>query len=147
MKILSSTLALIKPDALERRLVGEIFGRIERAGFTIAGCRSLIPDDEWNPREFYGRQHKGKPYFEALVAFMESGPSIALVLQHADKDAIAAWRELMGHWDLNLSRVGTIRGDLMRPQDAGMRNLVHGSDSEESFNAEIDYLAAEGVLP
>ncbi len=157
------TLALIKPDAFERQLVGEIINRIEQARFRIVAARLLDPAEHrtgetpsgsglgdargWSPRAFYARQHEGKPYYEGLVAFMESGPSLALILALDDENAIARWRDLMGSWDLTVSRAGTIRADLMRQGDVSMRNLVHGSDSFESFDHELRLLEAEGLLP
>lgn len=128
------TVALIKPDAFRRRLVGEIVSSIEGYDLEIIEARIC----RWQPHEmavaFYGRQHHGRPYFEALCAFMASGPLMVLLLE--SDDAIQRWRRLMGPWQekerARLEMAGTIRGHYMEG-DSTMENLVHGSDSRESF--------------
>lgn len=123
---MQKTIALIKPDAVARGLAGYILGRIEDAGFRVLSLRMLNDDSGaaasvWSPRKFYGPQHEGKPYFEKLVEFMSNGPTIALVIRR--EDAIARWRALVG--EIRLAH---------RLDDApGPANLVHGSDSPESF--------------
>jgi nucleoside-diphosphate kinase len=132
------TVALIKPDAFQRGLIGEILTRIEEAGFEIVtiSIRKFTRD---SARQFYGRQHEGQPYFEALLDFMTSGQHVRLLLKR--EAAIAQWRRLMGPWkpkERELAYVmvrgemrSTIRGYFMEPEDT-MRNLVHGSDSPEA---------------
>jgi nucleoside diphosphate kinase len=112
--------------------------------------RQLEPDvllpgpGRWNPRKFYGKQHEGREYFEELIRFMCQGPSIAMLLKSGPPrgDAIGRWRELMGPWKDRVE--GTIRGDLMLPSCRPMDNLVHGSDSLDSFVWE--YGCLEDVL-
>jgi nucleoside-diphosphate kinase len=137
------TLALIKPDAFRRRLVGEIVTRIEREGFELVAGRMLQPSagDWMRLRQFYGKDHDGQPYFEPLITFMASGPSLAFILRHRTKDAIATWRVAMGSWKER--DITTIRGLLMR-EGHTLENLVHGSDSEDSFKHEASVL---GLLP
>jgi nucleoside-diphosphate kinase len=125
------TLALIKPDGVERQLVGEIIGRIERKGLTIAALELKNVSDEV-ARAHYA-EHEGKPFFPSLLEFITSGPVVAAVLE--GPRAVAAFRQLAGGTDpVEKATPGTIRGDL------GLEvqfNLVHGSDSQESAEREI----------
>lgn len=124
------TLILVKPDAVQRGLAGEIISRFERRGLRIVGLRLLQVDDAL-ARRHYG-EHEGKPFFEGLVAFITSSPLIAAVLE--GPNVIAAARQSMGATDPKQAAPGTIRGDL--GIDLGL-NLVHGSDSAESAAREI----------
>ena len=125
------TLALIKPDGVERQLVGEIIGRIERKGLTIAALELKNVSDEV-ARAHYA-EHEGKPFFPSLLEFITSGPVVAAVLE--GPRAVAAFRQLAGGTDpVEKATPGTIRGDL------GLEvqfNLVHGSDSQDSAEREI----------
>lgn len=125
------TLALIKPDGVERKLVGEIIGRIERKGLTIAALELKNVSDEV-ARAHYA-EHEGKPFFPSLLEFITSGPVVAAVLE--GPRAVAAFRQLAGGTDpVEKATPGTIRGDL------GLEvqfNLVHGSDSQDSAEREI----------
>ncbi|GAA2335853.1 nucleoside-diphosphate kinase [Streptomyces kunmingensis] len=125
------TLVLLKPDAVRRGLIGEIIGRIERkAGWTISALelRSLSQE---TLEQHYG-EHKGKPFYEPLVAFMSSGPVVALVVD--GERVIEGIRQLAGPTDPIAAAPGSIRGDfgvIVR------ENLIHASDSEESAEREL----------
>ena len=129
------TLVLLKPDAVRRGLTGEIISRIERkAGWQITALELRTLDQD-TLEQHYG-EHKGKPFYEPLVEFMESGPIVAIRL--AGNRVIEGFRSLAGATDPTVATPGTIRGDLGR--DWGLKviqNLVHGSDSEESAAREI----------
>ncbi|MCV7424117.1 nucleoside-diphosphate kinase [Mycobacterium yunnanensis] len=126
------TLVLVKPDGVKRLLVGEILGRIERKGLSIAALE-LKNVDEDLARAHYA-EHEGKPFFPSLLEFITSGPVVAVVVE--GPRAIAAFRQLAGGTDpVEKAVPGTIRGDLaLVTQD----NLVHGSDSPESAAREIE---------
>ncbi len=132
------TLALIKPDAFRRQLVGAVITRIEHAPFDIISTRLMRLPHRPTIQRFYGLQHAGRDYFPALVDFMCSGPVLALILRRED-NAIAAWREIMGPFDPGQRAGWTIRGHLAGDQSA-QANLVHGSDSVESFIHEAQTL-------
>ena len=126
------TLVLVKPDGVKRLLVGEILGRIERKGLTIAALE-LKNVSEDLARKHYA-EHEDKPFFGSLLEFITSGPVVALIAE--GPRAIAAFRQLAGGTDpVEKAAPGTIRGDLaLVTQD----NLVHGSDSPESAAREIE---------
>jgi nucleoside-diphosphate kinase len=124
------TLVLIKPDAMERGLAGEILGRFERRGLTIRGAR-LVQVDRELAEEHYA-EHAEKPFFGELVEFITSGPTLALALE--GESAIPVVRTTMGATNPTDSAPGTIRGDLAL---AMPDNLVHGSDSPESAEREL----------
>jgi nucleoside-diphosphate kinase len=127
---LERTLVLVKPDGVERGLVGEVIGRLERKGFTfVAGDFRTL--DRATAEEHYG-EHRGKPFFEGLVEFITSGPLFAAVIE--GESAIGAWRTMMGATNPVNADLGTIRGDLATTMD---RNVAHGSDSPESAAREI----------
>ena len=125
------TLVLVKPDGVKRLLVGEILGRIERKGLTIAALE-LKNVSEDLARAHYA-EHEDKPFFGSLLEFITSGPVVAVIAE--GPRAIAAFRQLAGGTDpVEKATPGTIRGDLaLVTQD----NLVHGSDSPESAAREI----------
>ncbi|MFJ2741919.1 nucleoside-diphosphate kinase [Streptomyces sp. NPDC087440] len=125
------TLVLLKPDAVRRGLIGEIIGRIERkANWTISALelRSL---DQDTLEAHYG-EHKGKPFYEPLVAFMSSGPIVALVVE--GERVIEGVRQLAGPTDPIAAAPGSIRGDF---GTIVRENLIHASDSEESAEREL----------
>ena len=126
------TLVLIKPDAVERRLIGEVVRRIEAKGLTIAALELRDVSDEL-ARKHYA-EHDGKPFFDSLLEFITSGPVVAAIVE--GPRAIAAFRQIAGGTDpVEKAAPGTIRGDLaLVTQD----NLVHGSDSPDSAAREID---------
>jgi nucleoside-diphosphate kinase len=125
------TLLLIKPDGVERRLVGEILGRVERKGLTIAALE-LRTVSEQLAKSHYA-EHDGKPFFGSLVEFITSSPLVAAIIE--GPRAIAAIRQLAGGTDpVERALPGTIRGDFGLETQY---NLVHGSDSPESAEREI----------
>lgn len=124
------TLVLIKPDGVERGLVGEVLNRIERKGFVLVALE-LRTLDVVTAEEHYG-EHNGKPFFAELVEFITSGPLVAAVIE--GPDAIAAWRQMMGATKPLEATPGSIRADLATEMG---RNIVHGSDSPESAAREI----------
>jgi nucleoside-diphosphate kinase len=125
------TLLLIKPDGVERRLVGEILGRVERKGLTIAALELRTVSDKL-ARSHYA-EHDGKPFFGSLVEFITSSPLVAVIIE--GPRAIAAIRQLAGGTDpVEKALPGTIRGDFGLETQF---NLVHGSDSAESAEREI----------
>jgi nucleoside-diphosphate kinase len=125
------TLVLLKPDAVRRGLIGEIIGRIERkAGWTIAALE-LRHLDQDTLEQHYG-EHKGKPFYEPLMGFMQSGPVVALVVD--GERVIEGLRTLAGPTDPIAAAPGSIRGDF---GTIVRENLIHASDSEESAIREL----------
>lgn len=128
------TLVLIKPDGVERSLIGEILRRIEAKGYKIVDLRMVLPTRELLTAHY--AEHEGKPFFEPLLEFMSSGQVVvARVRGHR---VIEGFRALAGATDPTVSAPGSIRGDLGR--DWGVKvqkNLVHGSDSPESAEREL----------
>ena len=124
------TLVLVKPDAVQRRLAGEILGRFEARGLTMRAAR-LVHVDRDLAGEHYA-EHAEKPFFGELVDFITSSPTLALVLE--GEGAIAVVRSTMGSTNPADSAPGTIRGDLALSMPD---NLVHGSDSPESAAREV----------
>ena len=125
------TLVLIKPDGVERRLIGEIIGRIERKGLTIRALELRHIDGELAGHHY--AEHEGKPFFESLLQFITSGPVVAAIVE--GPRAIAAVRQLAGGTDpVEQATPGTIRGDFGLETQF---NLVHGSDSTDSAKREI----------
>lgn len=124
------TLIIVKPDAMQRGLAGEVIARLERRGLKIVGLK-LIRIDQALANRHYG-EHQGKPFFDGLVSFISSSPVIVGVLEGTN--AVAAVRSTMGATNPTAAGPGTIRGDLAL--ELG-RNMVHGSDSPESAEREI----------
>ena len=124
------TLVLCKPDAVERGLVGEVIGRLERKGFRLVAVE-LRTLDEAAAKQHYG-EHEGKPFFGDLVSFITSGPLVAMCVE--GPDAVAAVRTLMGPTNPITAPPGSIRGDYGLEIE---KNLVHGSDSPESAAREL----------
>jgi len=130
--MIERTLAIIKPDAVERRLAGKIIQRIEDAGFQIRAMRRVHltkPQAEG----FYA-VHRERPFFGSLTAFMSSGPVIVMVLEAAD--AIKTWRTLMGATDPAKADPGTLRKEFAQSIE---RNATHGSDAADTASYEIGY--------
>ncbi|MEZ5282385.1 MAG: nucleoside-diphosphate kinase [Acidimicrobiales bacterium] len=129
------TFVMCKPDAVERGLVGEIIGRFEAKGLTLARAELRTIDRETATRHY--AEHEGKGFFEDLLAFITRGPSMLMVLEgpaDAGDDVFAIVRNMMGSTNPATAAPGTIRGDF------GLvvtENLVHGSDSNESAQREI----------
>lgn len=125
------TLVLVKPDGVERKLVGEVLARIERKGLDIVALELRTVDRELAAQHY--AEHDGKPFFESLLEFITSGPVLSAVVE--GPRAIAAWRQLAGGTDpVEKAVPGTIRGDFALETQS---NLVHGSDSPESAAREI----------
>ncbi len=125
------TLVLIKPDGVERQLVGEIISRIERKGLTIAALELRHVSQDLAAQHY--AEHEGKPFFGPLLEFITSGPVVAAIVE--GPRAIAAFRQLAGGTDpVENATPGTIRGDFGLETQF---NLVHGSDSTESAKREI----------
>ena len=124
------SLILVKPDAMERGLAGEIVARFERRGLAIRAARLLRVDQDLADRHY--AEHREKPFFGELVGFITSGPTLALVLE--GEGAIATCRSTIGATNPAQATPGSIRGDLAL---AMPDNLVHGSDSPESAEREI----------
>ncbi|MGD2006933.1 MAG: nucleoside-diphosphate kinase [Cellvibrionales bacterium] len=129
------TLSIIKPDAVAKNVIGQIYSRFEAAGLTIVAS-SMMQLSESKAGGFYA-EHKGRPFYNDLVSFMTSGPVVVQVLE--GEDAIAKNRELMGATNPQEAAEGTIRADFAETIDA---NAVHGSDSPESAAREIAYFFA-----
>ena len=128
------TLVLVKPDGVARNLTGEILRRIEAKGYSITDLKMVEADRGLLERHY--EEHVGKPFYEPLVEFMESGPIVAVRV--AGQRVIEGFRSLAGATDPTTAAPGTIRGDFGR--DWGLRvqqNLVHGSDSPESAAREL----------
>jgi len=131
---IEETLVLVKPDGVARGLTGEILSRIERKGYVIVDLQLVQPSRERLEKHY--AEHEGKPFYEPLLEFMMSGPSVAVRLS-GDR-VIEGFRSLAGTTDPTTAAPGTIRGDLGR--DWGLKvqqNLVHGSDSPESSAREL----------
>jgi nucleoside-diphosphate kinase len=129
------TLAIIKPDAVQRRLAGKILQRIEDAGFSIRGIRRLHLSKQ-QAEGFYD-VHRARPFFASLTGFMSSGPSVVVVLEA--EDAIKKWRTLMGATDPAKADAGTLRKEFAESIE---RNATHGSDAPETAAYEIGYFFA-----
>ncbi|MBI3769932.1 MAG: nucleoside-diphosphate kinase [Deltaproteobacteria bacterium] len=126
------TLAIIKPDAVRRNLIGEIIRRIEAAGLRVAAAR-LLHLTKTAAEGFYA-VHRERPFFASLTAFMSSGPVMVMVLE--GDGAIVSWRTLMGATDPAKADAGTIRKDLGLGVE---QNATHGSDAPETARTEIAY--------
>ena len=134
MTTIEETLVLVKPDGVARGLTGEILRRIEAKGYALVDLKLVEADRELLAQHY--AEHQGKPFYEPLVEFMESGPIVAIRL--AGNRVIEGFRSLAGATDPTTAAPGTIRGDLAR--DWGLKvqqNLVHGSDSPESAQREL----------
>ena len=126
------TFAIIKPDAVERRLAGQILARIEEAGFTIRAMR-LQHLTKKDAESFYA-VHRARPFFGGLTDFMSSGPCLVLALEAPD--AIRKWRALMGATDPGKAEAGTLRREFGSSIE---RNATHGSDAPETAAFELGY--------
>jgi len=132
------TLILVKPDAFARRLTGEIIARMERKGLQIAALKLMTADEDTARRHY--AEHEGEPFFDALVAFITSGPMVAMILE--GPSAIDAARQIIGATDGLQAAPGSIRGDYALET---RRNLVHGSDSPQSADREIEIYFGVGA--
>ena len=135
------TLSIIKPDAVAKNVIGEIYSRFENAGFKIVAAK-MIHLDEIMAGGFYA-VHQERPFFNDLISFMTSGPVMVQVLE--GENAVAKHREIMGATNPQEAASGTIRADFAESLD---ENAVHGSDSIENAAVEINYFFGEdGVCP
>jgi nucleoside-diphosphate kinase len=133
------TFSIVKPDAVARNLIGEIYSRFEKAGLRIVAAK-MLRLSEAQAKGFYA-EHDGKPFFDALCDYMRSGPVMVQVLE--GEDAIATNRRLMGATNPAEADPGTIRADFAESIDA---NAVHGSDSPESASREIAFFFDEAEI-
>ena len=133
------TLVLIKPDAMQRGLAGEILSRLERRGLKIVALRLMQIDDALARRHY--AEHEGKPFLEGLVRFITASPVVAAVFE--GPNAVESVRTLMGATDPQKAAPGTIRGDLALYIQ---NNLIHGSDSPESAQREIALFFSDGEI-
>ncbi len=135
------TLSIIKPDAVSKDVIGEIYSRFEQAGLKIIAAR-MERLDRQQAEQFYA-VHKGRPFFDDLVRFMTSGPVMVQVLE--GENAIARNRQLMGATNPKEAAPGTIRADFAESIDA---NAVHGSDAAETAKFEIScFFGKDEIFP
>lgn len=135
------TFSIVKPDAVERNLIGTLYQRIESAGLRIVAAKMLHLSKE-QAEGFYA-EHQGKPFFESLVGFMTSGPIMVQVLE--GESAISRYRELMGKTNPEEAACGTLRADYA---ESMQYNSVHGSDSPASAERETAYFfTADEIHP
>jgi nucleoside-diphosphate kinase len=134
MTAIEETLVLVKPDGVARNLTGDIVSRIEAKGYQLVDIRMVEPDRDLLAAHY--AEHLGKPFYEPLVTFMESGPVVAI--RFAGNRVIEGIRSLCGQTDPTVAAPGTIRGDLGRDWGAAVQqNLIHASDSPESATREL----------
>jgi nucleoside-diphosphate kinase len=126
------TLSIIKPDGVSRNLIGEVIKRLEEADLKIVAIKMLKMNKE-QAKGFY-KVHEGKPFYDSVTDFMSSGPCIVMVLE--GDDAINRYRKLMGATDYKKAEEGTIRRAFAQDIE---KNVVHGSDSNETAEFEINY--------
>lgn len=137
--ILERTLILVKPDGVQRGLIGEVISRFERRGLRLVGIKFMQMDQDLAARHYH--IHEGKPFYEGLLRYITSGPIVAMVWEGTN--AIQVVRDTMGSTRPHEATPGTIRGDLAL--DVG-RNIVHGSDGPETAIYEIDLFFEETEL-
>ncbi len=125
------TLVLVKPDAVQRGLIGEVLSRLERRGLRFAAIKLMVVSEALAGRQY--AEHRGKPFYEGLVRFITSSPIVAAVIE--GEDAVQIVRSTMGATDPARADAGTVRGDLALSIG---QNIVHGSDSPESAAREIE---------
>src|SRR5690242_10122654 len=128
--LMEKTLVLLKPDCVQRRLVGTILRRFEQKGLRLAAMKLVRPARQLAEQHY--AVHKGKPFYESLLTFLTSGPTVAVVLE--GREAVQVVRDMMGKTDGAKSPPGTIRGDY---GISVQNNLIHGSDSPENAAQEI----------
>lgn len=124
------TLVLLKPDCIQRRLAGAILQRFETKGLRLVGMKLVQPSRQLAEQHY--AVHKGKPFYDSLLQFLTSGPTLAIVLE--GREAVSVIRNIMGPTDGTKAPPGTIRGDYAL---SIQNNLIHGSDSVDNANTEI----------
>lgn len=130
------TLSIVKPDGVERGLIGEVMARFEKEAIKIVAIK-MVKMEKAQAEGFYA-VHRGKPFFNSLTTFMSSGPIVALVLE--GEEVIAKNREIMGATNPAEAAAGTIRADFASEIE---KNIVHGSDSPETAQKEIAFFFSE----
>lgn len=133
------TLGIVKPDAVESGKLGAIVAHIQNEGFTVRAMR-LVRLSRAEAEAFY-EVHRGRPFYDELVAFMSSGPCLPMALER--DDAVAAFRQAIGATDPAEAAEGTIRKKFAESKG---RNAVHGSDSDENARREVGFFFTEGEL-
>ncbi|HHT46022.1 MAG TPA: nucleoside-diphosphate kinase [Firmicutes bacterium] len=136
---MQKTFVMIKPDAVQRNLIGEIIGRLEKKGLKLVAAKMMILSREMAEKHY--AEHKGKSFFDDLVEFITSGPVMAMVWEGIE--AVKVVRKLMGNTDPQEAAPGTFRGDYALFTG---NNIVHGSDSPESASREISLFFLENEL-
>jgi nucleoside-diphosphate kinase len=126
------TLSIVKPDGVSRNLIGEVIKRIEDQGLKVIAMKMILMSKQ-QAKGFYA-VHEGKPFFESVTDFMSSGPCVVMILE--GEDAIKKYRKLMGATNYKDAEEGTIRREFATDIE---KNIVHGSDSSETANFEMDY--------
>jgi nucleoside-diphosphate kinase len=132
LAMLEKTLSIIKPDGVSRGLIGAVIARLEKEGLKIEAMK-MIRMTKREAKGFY-KVHEGKPFFESVTDFMSSGPCVVMVLE--GENAISRYRKLMGATNFKEAEAGTIRRDFATDIE---KNVVHGSDSVETAESEINY--------
>jgi nucleoside-diphosphate kinase len=127
---MEKTLVLLKPDCVQRRLIGPIVQRFEQKGLRLAALKLVQPSRQLAEQHY--AVHKGKPFYESLLTFLTSGPTVAVLLE--GREAVQVVRDMMGKTDGAKSPPGTIRGDY---GISVQNNLIHGSDSTDNAKLEI----------
>ena len=135
---METTFVMIKPDGVQRGLVGNIISRFEGKGLRLVGLKSFTPSKELASKHY--EVHKDRPFYPGLIKFVTSSPVVAMAWR--GKDAISVARNLIGPTDGKEAAPGTIRGDL--GMDIGY-NLVHGSDGPETASYELELWFSEGI--
>ena len=133
------TISIIKPDAVAKNVIGEIYSRFEKAGLKVVAAKMMQLSEE-KAGEFYA-VHKDRPFYGELVAFMTSGPVMVQILE--GEDAIAKNREVMGATNPKESAAGTIRADFAESID---ENAVHGSDGPDTAKAEMAFFFSDDEI-
>jgi nucleoside-diphosphate kinase len=137
--MIERTLAILKPDCVQRELMGSVLARIEKAGFKVLGLK-MVRLTETTAGGFYA-VHRGRPFYNDLVAFMSSGACLPVALER--ENAVAEFRKLIGATDPKDAEAGTIRKEFAASKG---ENIVHGSDSPENGRIEIAYFFSEKEL-
>jgi nucleoside-diphosphate kinase len=135
---MQTTFVMVKPDGVQRGLVGEIIGRFEQKGLRLVGLKQLTPSQEL--AEAHYEVHNERPFYPGLIRFITSGPVVAMAWTGAD--AISVARNIIGPTDGRKAAPGTIRGDYA--MDIG-HNIIHGSDAEETAEFELGLWFPDGV--
>ncbi|MFQ5815055.1 MAG: nucleoside-diphosphate kinase [Candidatus Hydrothermarchaeaceae archaeon] len=136
---MEQSLFMVKPDGVAGGLIGEVLSRIEKKGYRIRAMKMIKVDDELAARHY--AEHRDKPFYEDLVAFITSGPSVALVIE--GESVVKGLRDLIGNTNPEEAAKGTIRGDFGTDV---CRNVVHASDSLESAKREIALFFTDGEI-